>query len=272
MTSRGEPAGTGDSSVGDAALIAPPRLGELFLPTFSKLASVQPGERVLDLLAAEGDAILASAARSGSEGEQLALDRDSDRLSALSARATAAGMSALAVEHADDSATAHRESYWDVVQCHLAFDLLDDPERAVREASRVLRPVGRLALTIWGQRERCPLLTVVLEALAPFTPRAKALDRALFRYGETGVLAQMLVGAGFEDAVPERLTDWPAFASVDEYWSVVTGDRRFAPLLADLDAEQRAQARATVESKTRFYRRRTGLEMKVEGLVIAAVK
>lgn len=270
MTSDGRAAAQGVG--GSAARVAGPRLCELFLPTFSKLASVQPGERVLDLCAAEGGAILESAARSGPEGEQLALDRDQGRLTALRARAAAAGLRALAVEHPDDAAAARHESYWDVVQCHLAFDRLDDPEAAVREAGRILRPVGRLALTIWGQRARCPLLTIVLDALAPFTPRAKALDRALFRYGETGALAQLLVAAGFEDAVPDRLTEWPAFADVDEYWATVTGDHRFAPLIADLDAAQLAEARAAVESKTRFYRRRTGLEIKVEGLVLAAVK
>lgn len=249
-----------------------PRLGDLFLATFTKLASVQPGERVLDLCARGGEALLAAARRSGVDGEQLALDTDQERLEALVRRAGEAGHTALRGEVSDAVKLPGPRSYWDIVLCHLSFPLLTDAAASLAESVRVLRPVGRIAVSVFGERARCPLITIFLDALKPFVPGVDAFDKALFRYSEVGRLANTLADAGFEDCVPERFTEWPAFASVDEYWTTITSDSRFTPLAASLTESQIIEAKATIETKSRFYRRGTGLEFKVEGAIIAAVK
>jgi ubiquinone/menaquinone biosynthesis C-methylase UbiE len=250
-----------------------PRLGELFLASFQKLASVQPGERVLDLTAREGEALVVAAIRAGETGEVRALESDPARLQAALERARRDGLTGITGEVADPAHIPGPDSYWDVTLSHLALPHVSDPEAMLRESMRVLRPVGRIAVSSWGQRDRCPLLTIFLDAIRPFNPQAvAAADRALFRYAESGVLAVTLAEAGFQDATPERLTEWPAFADVAEYWDVLASDSRLADLVAPLTAEQIAEARQTIEAKTKFYRRRTGLELKVEGIVLVAVK
>ncbi|MGH2585259.1 MAG: class I SAM-dependent methyltransferase [Dehalococcoidia bacterium] len=248
------------------------RLGDLFLPTLTKLISVQPGERVLDLCARDGTAAIEAARRSGADGEQLVLDTDPIRLAAVLDAAGAEGHTSLRGEQRDAHTLPGPDSYWDVVICHLAFPQLSEPETALKETLRMLRPVGRLGVSTWGQRDRCPLITVFLEAIAPYSPAAAETDRRIFRYSDAGKLATTLADAGFEDATPERLTEWPSFRDVDGYWTTMVSDSRFAPLVAGLDPEQVAAAKAAIENKTRFYRRRDGLEIKVEGVVLAAVK
>lgn len=248
------------------------QLGELFLDSFTKLTGVQPGERVLDISARDGAALLRAAHRAGGEGELLALDRDESALQDLGQRATVEGLTAVRTEVSDAVRFPSPDSYWDVVLCHMAFPQLVEPETALKETLRVIRPVGRLGISTWGQRGRCPLITIFLDAIAPFVPAAAETGKRLFRYSEAGVLATVLADAGFEDATPERLTEWPVFHDVDHYWSSLAGDPRLAELVAGLDAEQVAAAKATIEAKTRFYRRREGLEIKVEGIVLAAVK
>ena len=248
-----------------------PRLGDLFLTSFHKLTSVQPGERVLDLATLDGAAALEAARRTGSDGELLLLDRDATRLGRVLAAARGEGARNVRGEVSDAATLPTVDSYWDVIICHLGFAQLVDPEATLKDTIRVLRPVGRIGVSTWGERDRCPLLTVFLDAIAPFVPSAADVTRTLFRYSEAGKLARTLAEAGFEDATPERLTEWPFFRDVDEYWSVVAGDVRFAHLVADLDTEQIAAAKQTIEAKMRFYRRRDGLEIKVEGIVLAAV-
>lgn len=248
------------------------RLGELFLSSFTKLTSVQPGERVLDLGTRDGAAALEAARRSGSEGEVLLLDDDASRLEAALRAARSEGMEWVRGEVSDARSIPGPEVYWDAIICHLAFPQLAEPETTLRETLRVMRPVARLGVSTWGERERCPLITVFLDAVAPFAPAAVELSRSLFRYSSPGTLAVTLAEAGYEDATPERFTEWPAFRDVEDYWRTMTLDSRFANLAAGLDAEQIAEAKATIEKKTRFYRRRDGLEIKVEGVVLAAVK
>ena len=251
---------------------ATPQLGDLFLPTFLKLASVQPGERVLDLCGGDGAAVIEAAHRSGEQGEQLVFESNQERLDALLARARQEGARTLRGEACDATRIPGPDSYWDIVLCHLVLPLLADPEAALRDALRVLRPVGRIAVSIFGQRERCPLITIFLDALAPYAPAAKEIDHRLFRYSAMGKLATTLAEAGCEDAVPERLTEWPAFADVDEYWRMMATDSRFAGLASALTEDEVAAAKRTIEAKTTFYRRRAGMELKVEGVVLAAVK
>jgi ubiquinone/menaquinone biosynthesis C-methylase UbiE len=248
------------------------RLGELFLASFTKLTSVQPGERVLDLSSRDGAAAFEAARRSGSEGEVLLLDSDAGRLEGVIGAARAAGTDWMRGEVSDARAIPGPETYWDVIICHLAFPQLADPELTLRDTLRVMRPVARLGISTWGERERCPLITIFLDAIAPFTPAAAQLDKVLFRYSAPGKLATTLADAGYEDATPERFTEWPSFRDVDDYWAAITADSRFAHLASGLTAEQIAEAKATIERKTRFYRRRDGIEIKVEGVVLAAVK
>lgn len=256
------------SSAGSEATV---RLGDLFLASFTKLTSVQPGERVLDLCARDGAALVAAAERAGDQGECLALDSDAARLETVVEQARRDGLTAVRGEVSDARTLPGPASYWDIVLCHMAFAQLADPVAALVETKRVLRPVGRLGVSSWGTRDRCPLVTVFLDAVAPFSPAARELDRLLFRYAEPGVLATTLADAGFEDATPERFTEWPAFRDVEEYWTTIASDSRFSEIVAGLDPEQVAAAKVTIEQKTRFYRRREGLEIKVEGIVLAAV-
>lgn len=253
---------------------APPavRLGDLFLPIFLKLASVQPGERVLDLSVRGGEAGYEAARRSGTQGEYLALDTDPSRLEAFISRAHADGMDWTRGEVNDASKLPSPDSYWDVVLCHLGLPLLPNPEATLRETGRVLRPVGRTAISCFGQRERCPLVTIFLDAVAQHVPAAKELDRALFRYSAVGALANTLGELGFEDAVPDRHTEWPFFAGVDEYWAAMAADSRFASLVQGMTGEQIDAAKQEITRKTRFYRRGSGMELKCEGIVLAIVK
>jgi ubiquinone/menaquinone biosynthesis C-methylase UbiE len=260
------------SSMSPAESLASVRLGELFLPSFTRLTSVQPGERVLDLCSRDGAAALAAARRAADEGEVLLLDDDASRLDAVLAQARAEGLVSVRGEVCDGRSIPGPAVYWDAIICHLAFPQLAEPETTLRDTLRVLRPVGRLGISTWGDRERCPLITIFLDAVGSFVPAAADLSRSLFRYSTPGTLATTLADAGYEDATPDRITEWPAFGGVDDYWSTMAEDSRFAWLVAGMDEEQIAAAKATIEAKTRFYRRRHGLEIKVEGVVLAAVK
>ena len=74
-----------------------------------------------------------------------------------------------------------------------------DPARAAREIRRVLRPGGRVALAVWGPRERNPWLGVVFDAVSAQTRRAGAAAgraRARSRSATPSALAALLAGAG----------------------------------------------------------------------------
>lgn len=252
--------------------IAAVSLPAVFLQPFMKLASVQPGERVLDLACGTGEAALASLARTGASGELLALDRSSERLAHLVAQARERGLLTPQTAAAGKGRLPSPDSYWDAVICHLGLPELADPHATFADVIRVLRPVGRMAVSAFGERERCPLVTIFLDAIARDVPAAAGEAKELFQFSATGQLATLLADCGFQDAVPERTTEWVRFRDVDHYWESMCGAMASGRPAAALPEPAIAACKAEIAKKTRFYQRGGGIELKVEVVILAVVK
>jgi SAM-dependent methyltransferase len=248
-----------------------PSLSEVFLRPFMKLAAVQTGERVLDVASAGPAAALEAAARAGDTGELVVVRDNDDSYLAAEHDIRVSGQSAVHVTQMDPADLRLGDGYWDVALCHLGLTALADPEQALREMTRVLRPVGRVAVSVLGERGRSPLVTMFVDVVSRHLPAVTSEAWALFRYGEPGKLANLLAAVGFQDAVPDRLTEWVPFRSVDDYWEFSISDG-YGAIARQLSPDVTAACKAEIEHKIRFYRRGDHFELKVEAILLAAVR
>jgi ubiquinone/menaquinone biosynthesis C-methylase UbiE len=180
---------------------------------------LQPGQRVLELAAGPGDTGLLAAELIRPGGTLISSDGSEAMLEIARGRAEQMGI--------DNVEFAQLELEWidlptgsvDAVLCRWGVMLVVDPEAALREMRRVLRPGGRVALAVWDEPAANPWATMPRQAL-----QARGLARPIqpgapdmFALAAPGALAELLGSAGFTEVLVDAVELTRTYASIAEY-------------------------------------------------------
>lgn len=238
-----------------------------------ELTDPRPGDRVLELACGVGGPGFEAAPLVAPGGHVVVSDVAPEMAEIAAGRAARRGLDDLTARVLDLERIDEPDASFDVVLCREGLMLVPEPERAAREMRRVLRPGGRVAVSVWGPRDRNPWLGIVFDVAAaglgapvppPGMPHPFSLD-------DEDRLAALLRGVGLSDVVVEEVATPYRAASVDEWWertAALAGPlaRRLAALPADTARELRARAADAV----RAYETTGGLELPGVCLVASA--
>jgi SAM-dependent methyltransferase len=235
------------------------------------LAALEPGDRVLELASGPGGLGIAAAKRVAPGGDVVISDVAEGMTSIAAARAEAAGIGNVSTLVLDLEQIDQPDESYDAVLCREGFMFALDPGRAADELARVLRPGGRVALAVWGPRERNPWLGLVFDAVSdqlgvqlppPGLPGPFALSDAERLRG-------LLSDAGLADvSVAEEPVPMGA-ASFDEWWSRTSAlAGPLSKILASLPAEAADGIRDRLKEATAPYA--SGSELQFPGVSLVA--
>ncbi len=234
-------------------------------------AHLAPGEKVLDLAAGPGLLARDAARRVLPDGWVLASDIAENMLAEGQQRAAAEGLPDLLAAACDAEHLAFADTCVDVALIGLGLFIFPDPAKALAELHRVLRPGGRIVLSVWGPRESVPLISRAQDCIARLLPPPKVARPTVFRLGERDVLAALLREAGFGDVTITPHTFACRFGSADDYWQAfldLAGGA--AESLSRLPDGMQAKLRAAVADDLASHRDGDGYMLDYTVLVASA--
>jgi ubiquinone/menaquinone biosynthesis C-methylase UbiE len=242
--------------------LAPARTGTL------DLAALAPGEHVLDLACGTGLLTLAAADAVGPDGTVVGTDLSGQMVEVARQRAAARQLPNATFARMDAETLDLPDATFDVVLCSLGLMYVPDPARAIREWQRVLKPGGRVVISVWGKRVNCgwsPVFPIVdAEVETEVCP-------LFFSLGEPDALASLCRDSGFASVHQERIATILKYRDASEACDAAFVGGPVALAWSRFDPDVRARVRARYQHAIEPWRRSQGYRIPGEFVIVAGM-
>jgi len=205
------------------------------------VAALRPGERVLDSACGTGLVALPAALRVGPHGKVVGTDISQGMVSAAMERAARRGVHNTEFERMDAEELRFPDASFDVALCSLGLMYLPEPSAALAEFRRVLKPGGRVVVSVWGARSNCGWAEIF--PIVDSRVRSEVCP-LFFRLGTGDTLEQAMAGAGFHDIKAERLRVLLHYDSPEDACGAAFAGGPVALAYSRFDAQTRDEAHA----------------------------
>lgn len=231
-------------------------------------ASLQPGERVLDVACGTGLLTFRAAEAVGPRGTVVATDISENMVRHIEGAAAARGLARVKALRAHAEEPVLEAATFDAVLCGLGLMYVPDPVRALREMRRVLAPGGRVVAAVWGARRNCGWADIF-----PIVDRRVQSEVCpmFFQLGTGDSLRTHLEEAGFTSIHVDRLSTILEYGSPDEAIGAAFVGGPVAMAYSRFDEATREDVHAEYLESIAPFRRGAGYAIPGEFVVARAV-
>jgi SAM-dependent methyltransferase len=224
-------------------------MGQPVTDALVQYAQPRPGMHVIDLASGTGEPAITLTSRVGPQGHVTAIDLSADLLEIAEKRAQSRGLTNFSTQKTDAHALPFANDSFDLGTSRFGVMFFRDPQKALGELRRVLRPGARACFLAWGSFDQPYWSSTVGTVhrliggalLPPDGPNP-------FRFASSGSLSDVLRAAGFDSVEEEtRTVPWTWPGSPEELWEQMKAiSVPFRPLLDRVPRENWPQVDAEV--------------------------
>jgi ubiquinone/menaquinone biosynthesis C-methylase UbiE len=235
-----------------------PRVFAHFGQRLVQRASLIPGARVLDVAAGRGAILFPAAERVGQHGRVIGIDLSSEMVRETTAEIRSTGCTNAEMREMSAEELAFPDGCFDAVTCGFALWFFPNPQRALSEFFRVLKPGGQLAVTTWASDS--PIQVLYQQALRPYAPPPDPKGPTIAQFGTPEKIEAALTRTGFQQPVVYSEDAEFLYAAEAEVWAFVLGTaaRRFLDRLSQPTIEQ---AKAELYKQLQLLKRPDGFHV-----------
>jgi SAM-dependent methyltransferase len=222
---------------------------------------LQPGYDVLELASGTGEVGFLAAEQILPGGTLISSDFAPEMITVAQARAERMGITNVRFRQIDAEGIDQEAASLDGVLCRWGYMLMLDPEAALRETRRVLKPGARLALAAWTGPNENPWASIPIGELIErgHIPRPEPGQPGQYAWARPGTIEECLGAAGFTEYEVTVVDFFQLQPSVDD-WIATTRDvsMMFRRTLEDLDPAERQDVIETVRERALPYVQESG--------------
>lgn len=234
-----------------------------------ELADLRPGQRVLDVACGTGALSFPAADAVAPEGAVVGTDISDEMVALARNEAKRLGTQNVDFEQMDAEELGFEDDEFDTVLCGMGLMYPANPTLAIKEMRRVLKPGGRVAVDVWGDRTRCGWAEVfpIVEARV-----SSEVCPLFFRLGTGDSLRYALETAGFEAVHVDRLSTELLYESAQQAIEAIFAAGPVAMAYSRFDEPTRKEAHRAYLGSIESHRHGDGFRIPGEFVVASAIK
>lgn len=211
---------------------------------------LEDDHNVLDVASGTGEPGL-SIAEIVSKGKVIGIDLSEGMLETAREHAASRNITNYQTKTADVSKLPFPDQSFDAISCRMGFMFFPDILSTLNEMRRVLKPGGKIAISVWGPPQNNFWVTVTMgtiNQLMELPPPPKDAP-GMFRCAEPGFIAEQFEKSGFKN-IKESEVNTALTMDASTYWEMIT--EVGAPIVAAMsnaDATKQEQIKKEVFKK-----------------------